>query len=412
MNVKVKSVRKKTLQHQSVYNLKIKDNNNYFAMKFLVHNCDDPNSVRDSESDVVREGTNDWHDFVMSSRFVAPYSSFRRLVMQQRTHEKDLSGHILAKNDPSWVHLFLPMEYIPSMKSRTIPLRMSNNQVWQDKRTKENELLCPDWINVNELQEIKEKDFRGDPYRISGQLQQLPSPPGGGIFKREWFNFYEVDEFPTFEYILQSWDTALVGATSSKSPDTVCYSACTTWGIFRDQRDIPNVMLLSLFKGKLEYPELRKKVVELSSNYDYNNEYPFIKPKDKKCDLVLIESKGSGYTLVSELMSTGIPLMGFNPAKAGLNYSGTAKEARARRITDIIEKGLLWLPTLAPHHQHPNDYSRQLIKDCLLFPKGESNDTIDSMSQAFIRLKQSGFIYHPDDPTDDPKFNFKKKKNW
>lgn len=372
--------------------------------KILVHNCDDPNSVRESESNVVREGTNDWHDFVMSSRYVAPYSSFRRLVIQQRTHSRDLSGHLLSKNDEDWVHLMLPMEFIPSHRSITIPLRMTKGAVWRDPRTKAGELLCPQWINAKELKKIKELDFRGDIYRISGQLQQMPSPPDGGIFKKEWFKLWEETDYPAFDYVLQSWDTALVGKLSSKSPDTLCYSACTTWGVFRGANNVPSILLLSLYKGQLEYPELRKMVVRLAHNYydtDYENPTP---PKVcHKSDLVLIESKGSGYTLASELMSTGIPIMRFDPTGFG------DKETRAHRITDIIENGQLWLPTMPPHHQQPNIYSKQLVKDCLLFPKGESNDTIDSLSQAFIRLKQTGWLFHPDNPKFEQPLKFNRQ---
>lgn len=392
--ITINSISRKKSTYPSVYNLKVRYNNNYFAMKSLVHNCDDPNSVDEAQSDVIREGTNDWHDYTMSSRFVAPFSSFRRCVMQQRTHARDLSGHLLSKNDSDWVHLMLPMEFIPAHRSITIPLRMTKGTVWRDPRTEQGQLLCPQWINEKELKKIKEEDFRGDLYRISGQLQQMPSPADGGIFKREWFCLHTENDYPTFDYVIQSWDTALVGKQSSTSPSTLCYSACTTWGVFRRANNIPCVFLISLYKGQLEYPDLRKMVVRLANNYydtDFDEPSP---PKIRhKSDIVLIESKGSGYTLASELMSAGIPIMRFDPTRFG------DKKARAQRITDIIENGQMWLPTIPPHNQQPNAYAKQLIKDCLLFPKGESNDTIDSMSQALIRLKQTNWLYHPDNPT-------------
>lgn len=355
--------------------------------------CDDPNDVKNKESTVVREGTNDWHDFVMSSRYVAPYNTFRRLVIQQRVHMRDLSGHLLSKNG-DWVHLMLPYEFMPAYRSITIPLRMSEGKVWRDPRKKDKELLAPHWISEKEIKKIKEQDLRGDIYAFAGQYQQLPSPPDGGIFKREWFCLHTENDYPTFNYVLQSWDTALVGKHSSTSPSTLCYSACTTWGIFRGHNNVPNVFLISLYKGQLEYPDLRKMVVRLAHNY-YDTDFEDATPPKvcHKSDLVLIESKGSGYTLASELMSTGIPIMRFDPTGFG------DKQARAQRITDIIENGQLWLPTDPPHNQQPNAYAKQLVKDCLLFPKGESNDTIDSMSQALIRLKQTNWLYHPDNPT-------------
>lgn len=347
--------------------------------------CDDPNNVKTIESEVTRDNANDWHDFVMPTRFSGHIEQFRRLVVQQRTHAADISGNILSKGSQRWVHLCLPMEFEPSWRCKTVPLRSTGGKPWQDPRKKEGELLCSSRMNAEDLDFLKREDFRNDSYRIAGQLQQRPSPADGGILQGTWFRPWKERGYPQFEYVLQSWDTALTGNKLS------CYSACTTWGIFKDKGNINNIMLLSLFRGRLEYPELRKMAVRLSNNYydtDVDN------PQFGSCppDLVLIEAKVSGYSLFADLMNANIPVSKFNPSRFG------DKIARCRTVSHIIENGLVWLPTDFPQATTYTQESSILLDCATTFPNAESNDVIDSLTQAFISFLSTGWVYNKQDP--------------
>ena len=55
----VKSIRRKKEVPDYVYNIEVKDNNNYFANNILVHNCDDPNDPS-GESQAVIDSVNNW----------------------------------------------------------------------------------------------------------------------------------------------------------------------------------------------------------------------------------------------------------------------------------------------------------------------------------------------------------------
>jgi hypothetical protein len=69
---------------------------------------DDPHNVRDiaGASDVARETTLRFWDEAMPSRLNdQDHGVF--IVIMQRVHERDLSGHILA-NELGWTHLCLP----------------------------------------------------------------------------------------------------------------------------------------------------------------------------------------------------------------------------------------------------------------------------------------------------------------
>lgn len=383
----IKRIKKKC----DVYNLEVKDNNNYFAEDILVHNCDDANNVVDVESEVIRVGVNEWWDFVMSTR-VSNFKTARWIVAQQRTHTLDLSGHVLAKNNDDWIHLCLPMEFESNRRCQTVLL---NKETWQDPRQHEGELLWPQGIGPKELQNIK-SDFNYDSYRISGQLQQSPSPEGGGIIQKSWFKWWKQPDYPEFKYILQSWDTALTSNVNS------CYSACTTWGVF-EENGIKNIMLLSLFSEKLEYPELRKMAVRLYNNYE---DTLIDEPARgvNRVHHIIIEQKVSGYSLLQDLMAANIPVLKFNPNKYG------DKMGRCRLVTHLMENGLVWLPTVTPACQFLTEDSQLFLKAATLFPNDESNDIIDSMSQAFIRLISSGWIANKEDPRDFPEEDSWKKQ--
>ena len=70
--------------------------------------CDDPHNIREAHSSVKREAVIDWWDQVMSTRLNDPKTGAKVVVMQ-RVHERDLSGHIIERG--GWEHLCLPAEY-------------------------------------------------------------------------------------------------------------------------------------------------------------------------------------------------------------------------------------------------------------------------------------------------------------
>ena len=57
-----------------------------------------------------------------------------------------------------------------------------------DPRTQPGELLWPERFGPKEIADLK---ISLGSYAAAGQLQQRPSPAGGGIFKRHWFKFWQ-----------------------------------------------------------------------------------------------------------------------------------------------------------------------------------------------------------------------------
>lgn len=57
---------------------------------------DDPHSAQEAQSDTLRESTLEWFDMVWSTRLNNPKTDSMVVVMQ-RLHEQDVSGHILER---------------------------------------------------------------------------------------------------------------------------------------------------------------------------------------------------------------------------------------------------------------------------------------------------------------------------
>ncbi len=139
--------------------------------------CDDPHNVQEAESDAIRKATVDWWDVVISTRVNDPKTAVK-LVVMQRCHQQDLSGHLLEQG--GWEHLCLPAEYEGPGRVTSIG--------WSDPRTVHGELLWPERFGPNEIESLK---ISLGSYAAAGQLQQRPSPSGGGLIKRHWFRYWQ-----------------------------------------------------------------------------------------------------------------------------------------------------------------------------------------------------------------------------
>ena len=129
---------------------------------------------------------------------------------------------------------------------------------------------------------------------------------------------------------MQSWDTA------NKATELSDYSVCTTWGITGK-----NLYLLGLLRRRLEYPDLKRAVVEQQALYN--------------ATVVLIEDKASGTQLIQELIAGG--------CHAVTRYQPTLdKVMRLHAQTAIIENGFVHLPQTAP-------WLAEYLHEMTIFPK-------------------------------------------
>lgn len=343
---------------------------------------DDLNNAADGQSEVTREGVNDWIARVWSTR-LNPGGLGINIMTSQRVHEMDASGFWLNKDeDNNIVKLILPMEYESRRRCKTIILPSTNGKAWEDPRKKEGELLCPSYKNIKDIREHK---LKLGSYNYAGQYQQHPVPESGGLIKREWFQIWKKDNLPKISYVIQSWDTALTAHEES------AYSACSTWGLFKLE-NVTNVILLTAWRGRINYVDLVKRAARLYGNYLDIDEEPIESDYKRVPDRLLIEAKASGLPVVSDLISKGIPATAFMPDEFG------DKLQRVHMITPFIECGRIWVCSennedkLFPDHE-------MLLSESELFPKAESRDIVDTMTQAFLYMtKKAKLLTHVMNP--------------
>ena len=201
------------------------------------------------------------------------------------------------------------------------------------------------------------------------QYMQQPTAEEGAILKRDWWMDWEGQYPPKIEYTVMSMDTAFTKSTTSD------YSAITMWGVFNTEDTGQNIILLNAFKGRFEFPELRRVALE---------EY-----QDWRPDMVIIEAKASGLPLTHELRQMDIPVINFTPSK------GNDKHTRVNSVAPLFESGKVW----APMHEH---FAQEVVEECASFPFVEHDDYVDSTTQAIMRIRQGGLVRHPEDYKEEP----------
>ena len=317
---------------------------------------DDPHNTREVTSEAERQTAIDFFDQTLSTRGAALNAA--TVVIMQRLHERDLSGHILASATP-FVHLCLPMRHEPARMTLT-PLG------WQDPRQTPGDLLWPEMFSDGKVAELETK--LGS-YGAAGQLQQRPAPAEGGIFKRHWWRFYDPAQPPRrVDRVVLSWDTALKGKQLSD------FSVGQAWAAVGGHR-----FLLRGVRGRWEFVELRQQVRDL---YRWAVEqFPGVHLS------VLIENTAAGPDVIASLRHE-------IPGVIAVKPKGD-KAQRAFAITPAIEAGNVFLPGHASADGLSCDpaltpaWVQDFLVECAAFPTGAQDDQVDACTQALLRLQTS-----------------------
>lgn len=297
-------------------------------------NCliiDDPiKNHEEAASPLFRDRVWEWYQ---STAYTRLEKKGAIIIILTHWHEDDLAGRLLAKQangGDKWQVIKLP-----AIAEQDDDFRKECEPLWQDK------------FNLTELYRIK--NAIGS-HHFEALYQQNPSASEGEILKRAWWKYFK--ETPkTYDRIIQSWDTAF---EKGKNND---YSVCQTW-----LETKAGFYLIDIWREKVEFPELNRQVKILYNKY--------------KPNVVLIEKKASGHSLIQELKrETTIPIREVTPDKD--------KVARVNAITPTIEVGNVFLLENAP-------WLHDFIDECSKFPNSKHDDQVDTMSQALNYLQRRG----------------------
>jgi predicted phage terminase large subunit-like protein len=318
---------------------------------------DDPHDRQQAHSDKERETALTTFDEAITTRLNDPQKSAIVIIMQ-RLHEHDLSGHVLNQ-DRGYEHLLIPMHFDPTRSKVTCI-------GWMDPRTEAGELMHPERFTAEVVAQI-EKDIGS--YAAAGQLEQRPAPPEGGILKSGWFKFY--GELPEqFDKEIQSWDLAFKGLKTSN------FVAGQAWG----KKGANCYLKPDEVYAQLDFPQTLEAFRNLTERH----------PNGAK----LVEDKANGPALISTLKSE---IGGIKP----VNPDGGI-EAVAHSVAPYIESGNVWLPNPYDAQGHPRAdraWVLRLIANCSTFPNGSippgsHGDDVAALVQAvhFLMHKKTAHI--------------------
>jgi predicted phage terminase large subunit-like protein len=291
---------------------------------------DDPIKPADADTEAARERVAQWCGNTLASRLDDKNKDSIVLVMQ-RVHADDLVEHFLAQG--GWEQLNLPAIAELEQTIEIAPSRFHTRKV--------GDLLHPERESIEVLDRMK---VTMGSATFAAQYQQTPIPPGGNMIDWKWFPRYGSDDQVEFDEIVISWDTAM------KPTELSDYSVGTVWGIKGGF-----FYLLDLTRLKLDYPNLKRKVIEVYEKWKVWGA------------TLLIEDAGSGTSLIQDLQAQQIAVIPVKPEGD--------KVLRVSAQSAKIEAGAVHLPLNAP-------WLDDLKSEILAFPHGKHDDQVDSMTQA------------------------------
>jgi len=304
--------------------------------------CDDLINPDQAESNVERPRALRWFDETFSTRLDNKKTG-RQIIVEQRTHANDLTGHLLAEG--GWYHIALPAK---AERKTIIEFPRSHKQ----RVREEGDILWPDREGPAELDAAK---LRLGGCAFTAQYQQAPTAREGNLIKLEWLNATYPALPVDFDSIVLSLDTAFkTGAAND-------YSAAIVIATLNAPRDgsPPGHYLLDAWRGKLEFGPLIRKVAELAATW-----HPYA---------VLVEDAASGQSLNQELQSrTNLPVQPIRPDRD--------KRERMAAVTPVLEARRLLLPETAW-------WRDEFIAELTSFPNGAHDDWCDALAMALNYLR-------------------------
>jgi len=196
-------------------------------------------------------------------------------------------------------------------------------------------------------------------YRWAGLYQQRPSPPEGGLIKRDWFKRWT--ELPEkFDEVIQSWDLTFSGAGSS-------YVVGQVWGraphsngsVYRS-----HCYLLYQVRERISFSDTIKRILAVSERY------PDALTK-------VIEDKANGPAVISALKDVVSGIVAYTPRGS--------KESRLAAVSGLIEAGNVYVPA-----NSIATWADDFVEEVVNFPNAANDDCVDAMTMALDRLARRG----------------------
>lgn len=327
---------------------------------------DDPiKSADEAASATVRAKHQRWFANVLGTRLS---KDGRVIIIQTRWHEDDLAG---------WVYKVSVEGGVPTLRL-ALPAICPDVSDCPDGALQyfgsdplgrnPGEALCPELHPVEKLAQHKRELSETEWW---GLYQQYPFSPRGGTFAGCAFHFWQPEDCPLepdsegvwrykpgarkFDKIIQSWDFTY-GSLTGRS-----WCVGQVWG-----RMGPDYWLLYQVRDRLIFSDMLTAVEQMTERF------PMALGK-------LIEAKAAGPLIIRTLRRSISGILAINPEGS--------KPARAEAISPLLRAGNVWCPhpdLVAPWVPIP--FVLELLKEFTAFPRGSTDDQVDTSSQALANL--------------------------
>jgi predicted phage terminase large subunit-like protein len=342
---------------------------------------DDPIKPRDAAGGATMtknalESVSKWCADTWASR-ATDRTSVRDVLIMQRLNTDDLAGEWLRAGN--CVHLRFPMLYDPDRPCKT---------AWGgDRRTQKDELLFPKRFPLEEVLDMRDgtSPLSMGPDVFAAQCQQEPVQKGGGIFREEWWRFWDYQEGipePCLCNKCRPLKRTIPGCPDA--PSRTCRVLprqnvldLQSWDCaFKDTKTSDFVAggLIRVGEGAVFLVECRNERLSFTHTVEAIRVMSQANPQayDK-----LVEDKANG-AAIEDTLKAEIPGITLVNPEGG-------KIARANAGSIYMSGGRFYLPhpRIAPWvwafmYQHEN------------FPRTVNDDMVDMVSQVLVRLKKHG----------------------
>jgi predicted phage terminase large subunit-like protein len=315
---------------------------------------DDPHSVDDANSPVKLESDILTFREALPSRVNNNESAI--VIIMQRLNEKDVSS--VAK-ELDYEHLCIPMRYDPARIYTT-------SLGWVDPRTYDGELMFPDRFPESQVAELERTLGQ---YATAGQLQQMPAPRDGGLFKRSWFK--PIGALPAeYSRRCRAWDMAATKKTTTNNPDW-------TAGVDMLRTNEGQFIIAGCKRFRGSPMEVETTIINQAAFDGTNTTVRLAQDPGQagKAQAEMMIRKMAGYSIKVE-RPTG------------------EKATRAAPFAAQAEAGNVMI--LVTGDKDVDAWVEPFITELTVFPAGAYDDQVDAASDALSELALGGYVYDMD----------------
>lgn len=295
---------------------------------------DDPQNPKLAASEKERENTISFYDHTLFSRLNMPDIGIRIIVMQ-RLHEEDICGHLLdpEKGRPEdHQHICIPGEYDENIVNPPELKKYYRDGLF--------------WVTRFNRGTLNAYMKALGSLQYAGQIQQIPAPPEGGIWKRNWFEIVEPHDItrdPLHQPINFILDTAYTEKQTNDPTGVVCY--------FVREGIMYIVNAAEVFK---EFPQLLEWIKTYVSVNGYGAN-----------SVIYIEPKASGKSVVQQLRQN----TNLNVVEIQSDMLKDDKMTRASAVSPLIQSGKVKLVKGA--------WNDMYLGQTSMFPNSKHDEFID-----------------------------------